>query len=104
MLANIKQLDTGTKLFFGALAAVMSVAAVLSVWTHQSTTELTAGPANCTIDSAHVKSNSDGSVVVLRGAIVDCDRFIADPANARFTVKSELSPLGEVVKRSLGQD
>lgn len=104
ILSRIKQLDTGAGLFFGSPAVAVVVVPALSALSHQETTEMSAGPANCAIDSAHVQPTNDGSMIVLKGAIIECDRIVGDSAKARFTVKSQLLPLGEMVKRLYGRD
>lgn len=87
MLARLKKLDTPTKVLYGVSALLVVVGASLSFLTHQKPVELAAGPASCTVDAAHYAASADGSVTILKGAVVECDRYIADPASMRFTIK-----------------
>lgn len=87
MLARLKKLDTSEKVLYGVSALLVVAGASLSLLTHQKSVELAAGPANCTVDAAHYAAQADGSLTILKGAVVECDRYVADPASMRFTMK-----------------
>lgn len=87
MLARLNKLDTPTKVLYGVSALLMVVGAALSLLTHPKTVELAAGPASCNVDAAHYAALADGSVTILKGAVVECDRYISNPASMRFTIK-----------------
>lgn len=87
MLARLKKLDTPEKVLYGVSGLLVVVGASLSLFTHQKSVEVAAGPANCTVDAAHYVAHADGSVTILKGAVVECDRYVADPASMRFTMK-----------------
>lgn len=87
MLTRLKKMDTPEKVFYGVVALLVIGGVCLSFFTRQKTVELAAGPANCTVDAAHYSAHSDGSVTILKGAVVECDRYVAGPGAIRFTVK-----------------
>lgn len=87
MPARLRKLDTPTRVMYGVSALLAEVGASLSFLTHEKPIELAAGPASCTVDAAHYAASADGSVTILKGAVVECDRSMADPASMRFTIK-----------------
>ncbi|MGF6637258.1 hypothetical protein [Paraburkholderia sp. MM6662-R1] len=87
VIARLKALEPSEKLFYGIAAALLVVGVCLYLLTHQKTVDLAAGAATCSVDAGHTKANADGSVTILKGAIVECDRDVPAASSARFTLK-----------------
>lgn len=87
VIARLKAHDLSEKLFYGIAAVLLVVGVCLYLLTHQTAGELAAGAATCSVDARHTTANADGSVTILKGAIVECDRDVPTASSARFMLK-----------------
>ncbi|MGF6996907.1 hypothetical protein [Paraburkholderia sp. GAS32] len=87
ILSRIASLDGPTKVLWSVGVLIVVITCALSALTHKKSVELAARPVNCTVDADHYKQQGDGTVTILKGAMVVCDRYASADTPIRFTVK-----------------